>query len=158
MGDFHWFPAPVHTSDHLQMKVHVSSLCAICIRFVCAGRQRNGWCPSLLATSSSASVRAGSATLSLTGGLPFNVPHPTFLPVRSDGSMTLPLSLSLRLLVDQCRGPLPALHDWRLGGRPVQHRRGQQASPLPAGHGGLSQTDSHQAFQWVADCPHWTGE
>jgi len=122
-----------------------------------AGWQRSCWCTGLRATSSSEWARAGLATLSLTGES--FVSHSHIWP---GGPKPCPRSLSsthpLRLFDPQCRWPLQTFHDRCVGGRPLRHRGGEQASPLSSGHGGLSQTYSHPAFQSGADCPLWTGE
>lgn len=126
---------------------------------ICTGWQRNCWCPSHLATSSSESVRAGLVTPSHIGmwfkgafisQLTFTPPGQQFI--------ALPCSLLLICLFDpQSRGLLQTFYDWWIRGWPLHHSRGWQVSQISAGPGGLSSPLSHHTFQGSAHRRLWKG-
>lgn len=126
---------------------------------ICVGRQRNCSRPSHLATSSSESARAELATHSRTGEYFCRIEGAFFHPhTQSSGSKSCwAYSFSLAL-PPQCRQTLQTFHDWCTGGWSVHDSRGEQASPEPAGPGGIPSQDPYHALQSGPDCCLWTGE
>lgn len=126
---------------------------------ICTGWQRNCWCPSHLATSSSESVRAGLVTPSHIGTW-FKgafISQLTFTPPGQQFIALLCSLLLIRPFDPQSRGLLQTFHDWWIRGWPLHHSRGRQVSQSFAGSGGLSSTFSHRAFPRSAHCRLWKG-
>ncbi len=127
-----------------------------CMLIIRAGWQRKCWCPSLPATSSSESARAGLATPSHTGECLHDLKkgfNSEFTLTHSEFKVLL-----FSLFDSQCWGPSQTLHDWCVGGWSLHHIGGEQAPPVSAGLGGLSSKDSHHALHRGADCRLRTGE